>query len=80
MKSQDSSVSKTLMRPLCSDGPKSVRTQRGVINNLKDTTMKELIDILTSEDKSFDGMPWWVYMFVMPAALVLMCMIGETLS
>jgi hypothetical protein len=42
--------------------------------------MKELIDILTNEDKSFDGMPWWVYVFVMPAALVLMCMIGGTLS
>jgi hypothetical protein len=42
--------------------------------------MKELIDILTSEDKSFDGMPWWVYMFVAPAALVLMCLIGGTLS
>jgi len=42
--------------------------------------MKELIDILTSEDKSFDGLPWWVYAFVMPAALVLMCAIGETLS
>ena len=24
---------KTLMRPLCSDGPQPVRTQRGVINN-----------------------------------------------
>ena len=44
------------------------------------TIMKELIDILMSEDKSFDGMPWWVYMFVMPAALVLMCLIGGTLS
>jgi hypothetical protein len=44
------------------------------------TIMKELIDILTSEDKSFDGMPWWVYMFVAPAALVLMCLIGGTLS
>ena len=42
--------------------------------------MKELIEILTSEDKSFDGLPWWVYAFVMPAALVLMCAIVETLS
>ena len=80
MKSQDSSVSKTLMRPLCSDGPQPVRMQRGVINNLKDTTMKEMIDILTSEDKSFDGLPKWVYIFAIPAGLVLMCMIGGTLS
>jgi hypothetical protein len=42
--------------------------------------MKELIDILTSEDKSFEGLPWWMYGFVMPAALVLMCLIGGTLS
>ena len=55
-------------------------TQRGVINNLKDTTMKELIDILLSEDKSFDGLPKWVYIFAIPAGLVLMCMIGGTLS
>ena len=44
------------------------------------TIMKELIDILTSEDKSFEGLPWWVYMFVAPAAFVLMCLIGGTLS
>lgn len=80
MKSQDSSVSKTLMRPLCSDGPQPVITQRGVINNLKDTTMKELIDILLSEDKSFDELPKWVYIFAIPAGLVLACMIGGTLS
>ena len=42
--------------------------------------MKELIDILMSEDKSFDGMPLWMYALVMPAALVLMCLIGGTLS
>ena len=42
--------------------------------------MKELIDILTSEDKSFEGLPWWVYAIMMPAGLVLMCMIGEALS
>ena len=41
--------------------------------------MKELIDILTNEDKSFD-FPWWVYVFVAPAALILMCAIGGTLS
>lgn len=34
-------------------------------------TMKELIEILTDENKSFN-FPWWVYMFVLPAALVLL--------
>ena len=43
-------------------------------------TMKELIDILTNEDKSFEGLPSWVYVFAIPSALVLMCMIGGTLS
>jgi hypothetical protein len=43
-------------------------------------TMKELIEILTNEDKSFDGLPKWVYIFALPAALVLACMIGGTLS
>ena len=42
--------------------------------------MKELTDILMSEDKSFDGLPWWMYALVIPAALVLMCLIGGTLS
>ena len=43
-------------------------------------TMKELIEILTSEDKSFDGLPKWVYIFAIPAGLLLACMIGGTLS
>ena len=42
--------------------------------------MKELIDILMSEDRSFEGLPLWMYAIVMPLALVLMCMIGGTLS
>jgi hypothetical protein len=42
--------------------------------------MKELIDILMSEDKSFDGLPKWVWLIEAPAALVLACMIGGTLS
>lgn len=42
--------------------------------------MKELINILLSEDKSFDGLPEWVWLIAAPAALVLMCMIGGTLS
>ena len=54
-------------------------TQRGVINNLKDTIMKELIEILTNEDKSFEGLPMWVYVFAIPAGLLLMCMIGGTM-
>ena len=44
------------------------------------TIMKELIEILTNEDKSFDGLPKWVYIFALPAALVLACMIGGTMS
>ena len=44
------------------------------------TIMKEMIDILMSEDKSFEGLPKWVYIFAIPAGLVLMCMIGGTLS
>ena len=47
---------------------------------LKNTIMKELIEILTNEEKSFEGLPKWVYMFAIPAGLVLMCMIGGTLS
>ena len=42
--------------------------------------MKEFIDILLSEDKSFDGLPKWVWLLAAPAALVLACMIGGTLS
>ena len=42
--------------------------------------MKELIEILTNEEKSFEGLPKWVYMFAIPVGLVLMCMIGGTLS
>jgi hypothetical protein len=42
--------------------------------------MKELIEILTNEDKSFEGLPKWVYIFAVPAGLLLACMIGGTLS
>lgn len=42
--------------------------------------MKEFIDILFDEGKSFDGLPAWVWLIAAPAALVLMCMIGGTLS
>ena len=42
--------------------------------------MKELIEILTNENKSFEGLPKWVWVIVAPAALVLACMIGGTLS
>ena len=38
-------------------------------------TMKELIEILMDERKSFD-FPWWVYMFIMPIALVLLMAIA----
>jgi hypothetical protein len=42
--------------------------------------MKELIEILTNEDKSFEGLPKWVYIFAIPTGLLLACMIGGTLS
>ena len=39
--------------------------------------MKELIDVLFDEGKSFD-FPWWVYVFVIPMALIVLCgLIGE---
>ena len=41
--------------------------------------MKELIDILTNEEKSFD-FPWWVYLFVAPVALVLVCGLAGSLA
>ena len=41
--------------------------------------MKELIDILTNEDKSFD-FPWWVYLFVAPVVLVLVCGLAGSLA
>lgn len=56
------------------------KQETNIIDNLNITTMKDFIEILTSEDKSFEGLPWWMYAIVMPAALVLMCMIGGTLS
>lgn len=31
--------------------------------------MKDLIDILTNEERSFD-FKWWVYVFIIPMALV----------
>ena len=31
--------------------------------------MKDLIELLTNDEKSFEW-KWWVYMFVLPAALV----------
>lgn len=57
------------------------KTKDGTLLTTKyNKTMKELIEILTNEDKSFEGLPTWVYVFAIPAALVLMCMIGGTLS
>ena len=41
--------------------------------------MENLLEILTNENKSFT-FPWWVYAIVMPVALVVVCMIGGTLS
>ena len=42
--------------------------------------MKELIEILTNENKSFEDLPAWVWVIAAPAALVVACMIGGTLS
>ena len=42
--------------------------------------MKELIDMLMSDNKSFDGLPWWVYAFVCPLALFALMAIAGTLS
>lgn len=42
--------------------------------------MKEMIDIIFDENKSFDGLPKWVWLIAAPAALVFACMIGGTLS
>lgn len=41
--------------------------------------MKELIDILTSEEKSFDGMKWWMYAIVCPIGLMVMMAIAGSL-
>jgi hypothetical protein len=57
------------------------KTKDGTLLTTKyNKTMKELIEILTNEDKSFDGLPKWVYIFAVPAGLLLACMIGGTLS
>ena len=53
---------------------------RTLLTTKYNKTMKELIEILTNEDKSFEGLPKWVYIFAIPAGLLLACMIGGTLS
>ena len=42
--------------------------------------MQELIDILFDDNKSFDGAPWWVYMFVVPAAFLVLMAIAGTID
>ena len=42
--------------------------------------MKEFIDILFDDNKSFDGAPWWVYMFVVPAAFLVLMAIAGTIG
>jgi hypothetical protein len=37
--------------------------------------MRELLEILTDENKSFN-FPWWMYAFVMPAALIVICLLA----
>ena len=41
--------------------------------------MENFFEILTNEDKSFE-FPWWVYVIVLPLALVLILGIAGTLS
>ena len=41
--------------------------------------MKELIDILTNEEKSFDSMKWWWYAIICPIGLMVICAIAGTL-
>lgn len=40
--------------------------------------MENLFEILTNEDKSFE-FPWWVYMFVMPLALLVLMALASWL-
>jgi hypothetical protein len=41
--------------------------------------MRELLEILTDENKSFN-FPWWVYAFVMPMALVVLMAIAGSVA
>ena len=72
-------VKRTLMRPPLCACLKPL-TQIGVRLTKNDRIMKELIDILMDDNKSFEGLPKWVWMVAFPAALVLACIIGGTLS
>lgn len=42
--------------------------------------MKEFIETLFDENKSFDRMPWWVYAIVCPIGLAFALLIGGTIS
>ena len=42
--------------------------------------MKELIDMMMSDNKSLDGKPWWFYAFVCPIGLIVLMAIAGTLS
>lgn len=42
--------------------------------------MKELVDMLMSDNKSLDGKPWWFYAFVCPLALITLMAIAGMLS
>ena len=44
------------------------------------TTMKEWIDMLFDDNKSFDKAPWWVYAFICPLGLIALMAIAGTLS
>lgn len=46
-------------------------TQSGVLNKQGGHIMKKFIEVLTSEEKSFEA-PGWVFAVVMPVALIVL--------
>ena len=52
---------------------------QGTVLTKKMRIMENFFEILTNEDKSFE-FPWWVYVIVLPLALVLILGIAGTLS
>ncbi len=47
-------------------------------NSIKTTIiMEKLLDILTDDKKSLEGLPLWVYVIGFPAALIVLCALAE---
>ena len=53
---------------------------QGTVQTKTMRTMKEMIEMLFDDNKSFDGMPWWFYAFVCPLGLIALMAIAGTLS